>query len=191
MAQDEEFIDLTNAVPSARPDDLVVPDPIVALASYAMPALLDMVRRREVLPYVLIIKRLNEDQPSIEPIEEALASPADLLDYAKRRIANDGKGSQTPVDGYGGLVAPMPITAYGCLYDERNKGFSARGADVEPGEDADMVLTGLFGCDQASEGISVRQRFKPRLFGGANLVGAPQIAAGPPSLLVSPADRAV
>lgn len=176
-------VDLTRMVSSARPADLQVPQDIVKLASYAMPTMLDMVRRNQVLPYMLVIKRVNDQRPSFEPIEEDLKTPSDLLAYMARRIANDGKGSQTPADGYGGLVPAMPITAYGCLFDERIPGFSARGASVEPDAEEDRVLTGLFGCAASPQGVAVRQRFKGRIFGGASLLGAPLITAGPPSLL--------
>lgn len=168
-------VDLTREVESARPEDVQV-DPLIAkLAAYAFPTLLDMVRRTQVLPYVLVLKRRTQDECLIEPIEEALHAPADLIAYMERRLENDGRGTDNPVDGYGGEVDPLPIEAYGCMYDERN-------FVEDDGVSKDFCLVGLFGCDQAPQGVAVRQRFRPRLFGGADLVGPPTIGPGPTSV---------
>lgn len=174
----EEVVDLTNAVASARPQDLEVPKQIAAIASFAMPTLLDMVRRRETLPPLLVLGRERDDAFVIEPIEEELHSPADMLAYMQRRLENDRPEVQ-PTDADG---LPMPIFAYGCMYDERTPGFGAT-PDADPEADESMVLTGLFGCAESPQGVCVRQRFRPKLFGGAALLGAPVIAAGPDSLL--------
>ena len=186
----DEVVDLSHGVASARPDDVPVPEPLAKLFSYAVPTLLGMVRRRELLPPLLVIKREGDDEYFVEPIEEELRNVDDLLEYTQRRIANDLADRAARA---GQEDCPTAITAYGCAYDQRVPGFNA----VAPHDDvaessevddpvhdtANMALAVIGGCDASPAGVIVVQRFKPRFLGGAVLLGAPVIERGPVSLL--------
>ena len=173
--------------PSFSKEDI---EALAKLFSYAVPTLLGMVRRRELLPPLLVIKREGDSSYFIEPIEEELRGVDDLLEYTKRRIQND-LADRTARAGQDDC--PTAITAYGCAYDQRTPGFTAAephddmaesGAVDDPVHDtANMALAVLGGCDASPAGVAVVQRFKPKLFGGAALLGAPVIAQGPASLL--------
>jgi hypothetical protein len=170
------YIDLTKEVESVRPDDLDVPPEIVSLVAYVVPMLLDAVHRKEALPPLLILKRENDRDYMIEPIEEELRCVEDLLAYTRRRMQNDMKEDDSRGDGFNGTVLPMPIVAYAAAYDERNPIFTTT---PEP----QMVLHVVMGCSTCARGIAVSQTYRPRLFGGAVLVNPPVIETGPDSFI--------
>lgn len=186
----DEVVDLSHGVASARPDDVVVPEQLAKLFSYAVPTLLGMVRRREVLPPLVVIKREADEEHFVEPIEEEMRDVDDLLEYMKRRIANDeaDRAARAGQDG-----CPSAITAYGCAFDQRTEGFQAvaphdgvlgtEEVDDPAHDTANMALAIVGGCVDSPAGVRVTQRFKPRFLGGAVMLGAPVIEQGPSSLL--------
>ena len=186
----DEVVDLSHGVASARPDDVLVPEPLAKLFSYAVPTLLGMVRRRELLPPLLVVKRADDGDYFLEPIEEELRNVDDLLEYTQRRIANDlaDRAARAGRDD-----CPAAMVAYGCAYDQRVPGFNAvaphddvagsDGVDNPVHDTANMALAVIGGCDASPAGVTVVQRFKPKFFGGAVLLGAPAISQGPDSLL--------
>jgi hypothetical protein len=189
----DERVDLTKEVSSVRPADLDVPDSIVDLISYAVPKLVGTIRRKEMLPPVLVLMREGDATPSVEPIEEEMRNPDDLIAYTERRLAADEREQEAHAqegrDGSKkGKYHMGPIKAYLIMYDERRPGFTVDGGpgaspDGNPLHDEkNMSARIVAGSGEAATGVCVRQRFRPGFF-RASLLGAPVIERGPDSLL--------